>query len=152
MLMCCFFCKHGPMACGAGLVENRETLGTAEKFSELRNLAFALSGPTLGQAGWGCAEFGGHVVSIPAPQWVSPFPLSSLPVSVPWSVGLQGAVVEDREGCVWAWSMFCSGLNIWNSCQERARSLPCSSLCWSSLISEVRSCYKLACGWVMRNN
>lgn len=39
--------------------ENREILEMAEKFSELRILAFALSRPTLGWTGWGCAGIWG---------------------------------------------------------------------------------------------
>lgn len=50
--------------------DNWKMLGMAEKFSGLRILAFALSGPTLGWAGLGGAVlgFGGHVISTLAPQ------------------------------------------------------------------------------------
>lgn len=74
-------------------VENREMPGTADKFSELRSLAFALSGRTLGWLGGAALGLGGHGISTPAPQqnflFSSPF---LLPLPSPWGPGLLGGV------------------------------------------------------------
>lgn len=116
-------------------------------------MAFALRGPTLGQAGRGCAEFGGHVISIPDPQWVS-FPLSSLPVSVPGSFGLQGGVVEDQKGCVWP-GLACVLLQLTYLNQLSGRSqvtVMQQSLLRQSSSLRSQNCYKLSCGRVMRNS
>ena len=111
--------------------DNRKMLGMAEKFSGLRILAFALSGPTLGWAGLGGAElgFGGRVISTLAPQPLSRAPFCSLLLSVPRSVGLQAGAGGRPGRLLWAWSA-CVLLQLtYLKPLLGARSLRCGSLC-----------------------
>lgn len=73
-------------------VENREMPGTADKFSELRSLAFALSGRTLGWLGGAALGLGGHGISAPAPQQNFLFSSFLLPLPSPWGPGPLGGV------------------------------------------------------------
>lgn len=80
-----------------------------------RSLAFALSHPALHWAGLGWARLcwgSGRELSPPAPQWVSLVPLLLPRLCLLPDPSACGGAVVDQEGCVWAWSVFCSSLNI----------------------------------------
>lgn len=98
-------------------------MGTARKFSELRSSAFALTRPTLGWAGLGwtgldwvrlCRELGSMSSPSRPPESLSFFPSFSLPLLHVCSLIHRpvGGAVEDQEGCIWAWSVFCSSISI----------------------------------------